>query len=212
MMQCLHYLFFGMFMGVSSFLFGLPLTMAEFFDPVTLHFEHAQGVCVAVSWLLAAATGALSLLAVVERTKKCWDFGITVYFWHTVACSTLHSFPTLWEWWVTNIASATLMVLLGERLCLARESEDISVATFLQSIASHARSFGRSTTSSASVAGTESSRELMQRTASGDDGASSDLGDSRALDRKTQRMISMTRRRDDSFGQGGDDEAGKPLV
>lgn len=69
--QCLHYLFFGMFMGVSSFLFGLPLTMAEFFDPSALHFDGVHGLCVAASWLLTAAVGcAPSPLAVAQRQAQ----------------------------------------------------------------------------------------------------------------------------------------------
>ena len=73
---------------------------------------------------------------VVERAKKCLDFGGTVYFYHLIFTSiysvrvrtttlsaqrhstsppcNLQGFPVHWEWWVTHIVALVVMVVLGK--------------------------------------------------------------------------------------------------
>lgn len=55
---------------------------------------------------------------IVERAKKCLDFTTTLYIVHLGICSFYDGVPQNWEWWVLQMASLALMVVLGEaRVC-----------------------------------------------------------------------------------------------
>lgn len=57
---------------------------------------------------------------IVERAKKCLDFTSTLYIIHLGICSFYDGIPQNWEWWILQMASLALMVVLGEaRLCCA---------------------------------------------------------------------------------------------
>lgn len=79
-------------------------------------------------WVLTAVSGSLCLCAVVQRARKCLDFTVTFYVLHLLACVWYNGhFPTMWEWWVVTILSATVMTTLGEQLCMQIEMRDIQV-------------------------------------------------------------------------------------
>lgn len=62
---------------------------------------------------------------IVEKSKKCLDFGVTLFVIH-LALSTLYAgIPTVMDWWIVHIGGMIVMVLLGEYLCSLKEMEDI---------------------------------------------------------------------------------------
>ncbi|CAN0292791.1 unnamed protein product [Ectocarpus sp. 4 AP-2014] len=62
---------------------------------------------------------------IVERAKKCLDFTSTLYIIHLAICSFYDGIPHNWEWWILQMASLALMVVLGEYACSRRELRDI---------------------------------------------------------------------------------------
>jgi hypothetical protein len=77
--------------------------------------------------LIVALFGAVSLLVVVERAKKCFDFAFTVYFLHWIATMLYSGFPSSWAWWVVNTGCMIIMAVAGEQLCMRTELADISL-------------------------------------------------------------------------------------
>lgn len=57
---------------------------------------------------------AILLPMIVERAKKCLDFTSTLYIIHLGICSFYDGVPRNWEWWMLQMASLALMVVLGE--------------------------------------------------------------------------------------------------
>lgn len=65
------------------------------------------------------------LAIIVEKSKKCLDFGVTLFLIHWVMCWMYDGFPTVLDWWIVNLFGMIVMVLLGEYLCSRRELDDI---------------------------------------------------------------------------------------
>ena len=64
---------------------------------------------------------------VVERARKCLDFGATLYVLHFFVCCMHAGFPLHWEWWAANIAAMVFSVVLGEYVCARNEMRDITI-------------------------------------------------------------------------------------
>jgi hypothetical protein len=111
-----------------------------------------NGWLVITSNLLTALVGALYLVWIVERAKKCLDFASTVYFWHFVATCIYSGFPARLEWWVVNGCSLAIMALLGEYLCVRRELMDIPLSA-LRSLRGAGSSSSSSSSSRATAGG-----------------------------------------------------------
>jgi len=66
------------------------------------------------------------LAVIVEKSKKCLDFGVTLFLIHLVACWWYKGgFPTVLDWWVVQVLGMIVMIVLGEYLCSRKELDDI---------------------------------------------------------------------------------------
>ena len=125
-MQCLHYIGLGLSYALMDTLMGVPLTMSQFFSD-----EPFANISTRMAWatILGILANALfnigSLIVVVERAKKCLDYGGTVYFLHVVFCVVFKGLPTCWQWWLCNSAALVIAVVFGEYACANRELREI---------------------------------------------------------------------------------------
>mmetsp|Transcript_4533 Transcript_4533/g.9379 ORF Transcript_4533/g.9379 Transcript_4533/m.9379 type:complete len:118 (-) Transcript_4533:288-641(-) len=62
---------------------------------------------------------------IVEKSKKCLDFSLTLFVVHLLIVCVYGGFPSTWDWWIVHTSSVITMVLCGEYLCARREMEDI---------------------------------------------------------------------------------------
>jgi hypothetical protein len=65
------------------------------------------------------------LAIIVEKSKKCLDFSVTLFIIHIILCSIYGGFPSTWDWWIIHIMGMIVMVVLGEYLCSKKELSDI---------------------------------------------------------------------------------------
>ena len=85
--------------------------------------------CIIISYLIAGAgLGGILLMFIVRRAKLCVDFTLTLYGIHIFSCSLYAGTPISLLWWITNGLSATVMILLGEYLCMRKELEPIKLS------------------------------------------------------------------------------------
>ncbi len=71
-------------------------------------------------------SSSLLLALIVEKSKKCLDFSVTLFVIHVVLCSIYsRGFPSSWDWWIINVMGMITMVVLGEYFCSKRELSDI---------------------------------------------------------------------------------------
>jgi len=137
-MQCLFYLFLGMFLWFLDIITENYLTLDQIFLVNAMSFTSVIGLITIASHLLNAIAGSLLLVYVVERAKKCLDFAATVHILHLVF-SSIYSrhFPTTWVWWVINIICLVLMAVIGEYLCMRRELKEIPLSAIRSRAASN---------------------------------------------------------------------------
>ena len=125
--QCIHYIAQGLVFGLFHLLFRSRLHLDLFFAWEAATILDAPGWMVICNSLIVALFGAVSLLVVVERAKKCFDFAFTVYFLHWIATMFYSGFPSSWAWWVVNTGCMIIMAVAGEQLCMRTELADISL-------------------------------------------------------------------------------------
>ena len=67
----------------------------------------------------------IMLAIIVEKSKKCLDFSVTLFVIHIIFCSIYGGFPSTWDWWIIHVMGMIVMIVLGEYLCSKKELSDI---------------------------------------------------------------------------------------
>lgn len=126
-LQCLYYITLGLFISILVGSRVSRMSLVYLFDFSTLSASTVTGWCAITSILLSAAAGAVYLLYLIERAKKCLDFAATLYIIHLFICIIYGGWPSSITWWVVNVTGLALMSLLGEWLCIRREMREIPI-------------------------------------------------------------------------------------
>mmetsp|Transcript_32279 Transcript_32279/g.75912 ORF Transcript_32279/g.75912 Transcript_32279/m.75912 type:complete len:161 (-) Transcript_32279:229-711(-) len=125
-LQCFHYLFLGLLFEINHVLYGRSVTVDRIFTDEHLAIGQRAGwpdaLAVFVSY---AGIGSFLMAIIVEKSKKCLDFSVTLFVVHLLIVCVYDGFPSTWDWWIVHVISVVAMVLLGEYLCARREMEDI---------------------------------------------------------------------------------------
>jgi hypothetical protein len=68
----------------------------------------------------------LLLALIVEKSKKCLDFSVTLFVIHVILCSIYSGgLPSTWDWWIVHVMGMIMMVVMGEYFCSKRELSEI---------------------------------------------------------------------------------------
>lgn len=66
---------------------------------------------------------------IVNRSKQCLDFTVTVYVYHIVICWIyVGSFPSSLSFWLVVVLCATAMTILSEYLCMRSALKEIPLS------------------------------------------------------------------------------------
>jgi len=86
-----------------------------------------EGLVDAMTLIMGYVVNAALLVLVVEKSKRCLDFTVTLFVLHLLLTTVAGGagFPTTWDWWIVNVLGLIIMVCLGEYLCSRRELADI---------------------------------------------------------------------------------------
>ncbi|XP_042444030.1 protein SYS1 homolog isoform X1 [Zingiber officinale] len=133
-LQCLYYLTLGFFMVLLVGTRVSRMSLMYLFDFSTLVASSVTGWCAIVSFVLSSLAGAVYLLYLIERVKKCLDFSATLYIIHLFICIVYGGWPSSITWWVVNILGLALMFFLGGWLCMRRESREIPITRLRSSL------------------------------------------------------------------------------
>ena len=68
----------------------------------------------------------LLLALIVEKSKKCLDFSVTLFVVHVLLCTVYSGkLPSTFDWWIVHVMGMIIMVVMGEYFCSKRELSDI---------------------------------------------------------------------------------------
>eukprot|EP00882_Tetradesmus_deserticola_P028789 GHRQ01032081.1.p1 GENE.GHRQ01032081.1~~GHRQ01032081.1.p1 ORF type:complete len:221 (+),score=91.56 GHRQ01032081.1:486-1148(+) len=99
------------------------------FDWGHINFKAKLGWLNWLTHMLNSVAAAGVLAWIVERAKKCLDYGATCYIWHCMFVWWYSaSWPASTAWWIANLVGFAVMVLLGEWFCVRREMQDIPLS------------------------------------------------------------------------------------
>ncbi|XP_019425094.1 PREDICTED: protein SYS1 homolog isoform X1 [Lupinus angustifolius] len=129
-LQCLYYITLGMFLSLLVGTRVSRMSLVYFFDYVTITASTVTGWCVIASFLLSSIAGAVYMLYLIERAKKCLDFSATLYIIHLFICIVYGGWPSSITWWIVNGTGIAVMALLAEYLCIKRESREIPITRY----------------------------------------------------------------------------------
>jgi phosphatidylglycerophosphatase A len=123
--QSIHYLVLSFLFQINHLLTGTSITLDRIFTARYLELWTTQGWIDNSAIIISSVIGAILLALIVEKSKKCLDFSITLFAIHFVICTLYGGFPDSWDWWIINVLGLIIMVLLGEYLCSRVELRDI---------------------------------------------------------------------------------------
>lgn len=124
-LQCFHYFILAVLFQINHFLYGKSVTLDRIFTDQHVHIWNVTGWPDCLAILVASVVGSVFLTIIVEKSKKCLDFSVTLFLLHLILCTYYGGFPHRLEWWVVHILGTILMTVTGEYLCSRREMEDI---------------------------------------------------------------------------------------
>lgn len=130
-MVAIQSIFYAAFVSSTVFvsiLFGFPYRLGKFFDFATYSFETTAGGCVCVMLWTNLVFMSFLLPRIIERTRKCLDFVVTLVVVHLCFSWASFGFPWSASWWTVWTLGAVACTVLGEYLCLREEQREIPIA------------------------------------------------------------------------------------
>jgi hypothetical protein len=133
---CVESLFYLTFVASTVFvkiLFGFRFGLYQFFDfkQFSLVEDSSKTTLCIMLWLNLALL-AVFLPKIIERTRKCLDFVLTLSLLHLLFSTLYIGFPTTLSWWLVWTVGATICVLLGEYLCMQEEQREIHLESNIE--------------------------------------------------------------------------------
>lgn len=105
------------------------MNVHQIFDWQWVGFHSFQEWTVVIATFCNAVVAGFILRIVVQRAKKCLDFGSTIYAVHLLCVTLYSSFPSHIEWWLVNALNIAVTAGVGEWLCFQKELQEIPLAT-----------------------------------------------------------------------------------
>mmetsp|Transcript_13015 Transcript_13015/g.37118 ORF Transcript_13015/g.37118 Transcript_13015/m.37118 type:complete len:244 (-) Transcript_13015:696-1427(-) len=129
-LQSFHYLTLGFCIQCNHVVYGSSITIDRIFTSQYFDIWTGEGWVDNAAVLISALVGSVLLAAIVEKSKKCLDFSVTLFFIHFIACCLYGGAPNTYSWWIVHIMATILMTLLGEYLCSIREMNEIPLLPY----------------------------------------------------------------------------------
>ncbi|KAK4161838.1 integral membrane protein S linking to the trans Golgi network-domain-containing protein [Cladorrhinum sp. PSN259] len=128
-LQALYYIFAFVLLLFTTLVAGTPFTLDLVFGWSQVRGDTTQGWLLGFIWILdGGLLIALSIIALISRSKLVPDFALTLHFIHLVVTYfyTGHTLPSHTAWWITMFSSSVICILLATWGCQYRELKPIT--------------------------------------------------------------------------------------
>jgi hypothetical protein len=106
------------------------MSLDRIFTDQYIHLYHLSSYPDIITVFVAAIGTAYVFAVIVEKSKQCLDFAITLFICHLLLVWMYNQkFPTRMEWYIVHVIATIMMILLAEHLCAKRELDDIPLLT-----------------------------------------------------------------------------------
>ena len=106
------------------------LSLDRIFTDQYIHLYRLSSYPDILTVFAAAICTAYVFVVIVEKSKQCLDFAITLFVCHLLLVWMYNlKFPTHLEWYIVHVIATIMMILLAEHLCAKRELDDIPLLT-----------------------------------------------------------------------------------
>ena len=127
LLQVLFYLCAATLIIFTTLVAGKPVSLDLLFGWEALRSDVTTGWTLALCWMFDALICVIFILLFIARSKLVPDFALTIHFLHLIVVSLYsRSIPSRLFWWALQVASASLMTLLGMWACQWRELKPIA--------------------------------------------------------------------------------------
>jgi hypothetical protein len=155
--QCFHYFILTLLYEINAMIFTIDLSRITFtaqmsstisssssltpiattymsldriFTDQYIHLYHLSSYPDIITVFVAAIGTAYVFVVIVEKSKQCLDFAITLFICHLLLVWMYNQkFPKRMEWYIVHVIATIMMILLAEHLCAKRELDDIPLLT-----------------------------------------------------------------------------------
>eukprot|EP01013_Petalomonas_cantuscygni_P025463 TRINITY_DN47429_c0_g1_i1.p1 TRINITY_DN47429_c0_g1~~TRINITY_DN47429_c0_g1_i1.p1 ORF type:complete len:200 (-),score=23.42 TRINITY_DN47429_c0_g1_i1:394-993(-) len=123
--QAWFYFTLALFVTLFDSIAVVTPSLGQIFSAQAMTLDDAEGLVPIVAYVVSSVLAAVYITFVVERSKLCLDFSVTLGTIHTTTCAVMNGFPSSTVWWMCIILSTAIVAILAESLCVRRELRDV---------------------------------------------------------------------------------------
>ncbi|GMM28269.1 Sys1 protein [Martiniozyma asiatica (nom. inval.)] len=112
-LQLFYYLSALVLFAVTCVLLGYHFSWHWLFLWNMVSLENSLGLTLIILWLLDTLLAVIFITFIIGRSKLAWDFAITIHLIHFFIVTILNGLPKNKYWWILQIISASIMVVMG---------------------------------------------------------------------------------------------------
>lgn len=127
LLQSIFYLTLSTFILLFNQIFGIRYSLGQIFSAETYNLQDSYSLSAILSHILTALVLIFCMVLIVERAKKCFDYGSTLYLLHFIITWCINSFPLSLLWWGFHLGYMVVVVLGSEYFCMKIEQREIAL-------------------------------------------------------------------------------------
>lgn len=113
LLQILYYLTAIISFYITAILLGWKFELNWIFSWSIITIENSVGLTLMFLWLLNVLFSVILITFIIGRSKLVWDFALTIHFINFIIILFVSGFPKNIYWWLLQIISVILMMILG---------------------------------------------------------------------------------------------------
>ncbi|GMM45716.1 Sys1 protein [Pichia kluyveri] len=113
-LQIFYYFTAFIIFFITSILLGWnESTLKLIFSWEEISLENSFGLTLILLWLINSLISVLIITLIISRSKLVWDFALTIHLLNLIIISLINGFPWNFYWWILELITVVLVIILG---------------------------------------------------------------------------------------------------